>query len=64
MASSGDFVIYHPGTGTLVAANDAVLIPVNALPDDFDEWEEFLQNNEVPQIEIDALLDDGITTTD
>jgi hypothetical protein len=36
------YVIYHPGTGTFVAADDSVLIKVEDLPQDFDEWEDYM----------------------
>lgn len=42
------FVIYHPGTGTFVAASECVMIDVGILPENFDEWEDFLTDN--PQI--------------
>ena len=40
-----EYVIYHPGTGTFVAARESVLIDVALLPDEFDEWEGFLSDN-------------------
>ena len=46
-----EFVIFHPGTGTFVAADDSVLIRIDDLPAEFDEWEEYLQDfghNPVP----------------
>lgn len=36
------YVIYHPGTGTFVAAEDSVLIRVEDMPLDFDEWEDYM----------------------
>ena len=38
------YVIYHPGTGTFVSADDSYLIPVSDLPADFDEWEDYINN--------------------
>lgn len=40
-----EFVIYHPGTGTFVAASECVLIDAALLPAEFDEWEDFLSDN-------------------
>lgn len=37
------YIVYHPDTGTIVAADDAVLVNVDDLPADYDEWEEYLE---------------------
>jgi hypothetical protein len=42
MNDMANYIIYHPGTGTIVAAADSVLVNVDQLPPAFDDWEEYL----------------------
>lgn len=39
-----EFVIFHPGTGTFVSADESYLIRVDDLPAEFDEWEDYLMD--------------------
>lgn len=46
-----NYVIFHPGTGTFVSADESYLISIDDLPEYVDEWEEYLQDfghNPVP----------------
>lgn len=38
-----EYVVYHPGTGTILRAEEVYLFEVNELPADVDEWEEFMR---------------------
>ena len=42
--SMHNYVVFHPGTGTFVSADESVLINIDDLPVEFDEWEEYLKN--------------------
>lgn len=37
-----NYVIFHPDTGTFVSADESVLIRVDDLPAEFDEWEDYM----------------------
>ena len=36
------YIVYHPDTGTIMAADDSCLVDIDDLPPDFDDWEEYL----------------------
>lgn len=36
------YIVYHPGTGTIVAEEDSYLVPIEELPVDPEEWEAYL----------------------
>lgn len=40
-------IIYHPGTGTILDPSEAVLVDISQLPDNPDEWEDYLASNVV-----------------
>jgi len=37
-----EYFVYHPGTGTFINANDAFLVKAEDLPEEFDEWEDYM----------------------
>lgn len=51
------YVIYHPGTGTFIAADESYLIDVDDLPVDFDEWEPYLNDFSHPPVPSIPVLD-------
>lgn len=51
-----EYVIFHPGTGTFVSADESCLILIDDLPADVDYWEEYLSDfdhDPVPAYKID-----------
>ena len=46
------YIVYHPDTGTIMAADDSCLVDIDDLPPDFDDWEEYLAENRVAVFEI------------
>lgn len=43
------YIVYHPETGTILRADEAIIVNTRNLPDDFDEWEEYLAQNVAPR---------------
>lgn len=37
------YVVWHPGTGTIVYADDACLVDIDDLPECVDDWEDYLE---------------------
>lgn len=40
------YIIFHPGTGTFMDAEDSYLVPIADLPEDQEVWEEWLRSHE------------------
>lgn len=54
------YIIYHPETGTILRADEAIIVNTRNLPDDFDEWEEYLARNEMPWLDVQGMIEDRI----
>jgi hypothetical protein len=46
------YIVWHPGTGTIVSAEESVLVEVSQLPADFDELEDYLETYGAPSYKI------------
>jgi hypothetical protein len=54
------YIVYHPDTGTIVAAEEAIIINTKHLPECYDDWEYYLGQNEVPWLDVQGMIEDRI----
>jgi len=54
------YIVYHPETGTILRADEAIIVNTRNLPDDFDEWEEYLAQNVAPWLDVQGMIEDRI----
>lgn len=39
------YIVWHPDTGTIIDCEESYLVDTSLLPEDFDEWEDYLSQN-------------------